>query len=109
MLGTTGLSPLFWLLLLGITGGLVYAQSRRWVEKADLLIIVGVTLLLVWLFPFGLLHKILLLPPLNALAQVLGIDSAIGMILLITGFTCLIAVAAAAVFRLIYNLMSRFI
>lgn len=109
LLGTAGLSPLFWLLLLGIVGGMVYAQSRRWVEKIDLLIIVSVTLLLVWLFPFGLLHKILLLPPLSAVGQVLGIGSAIGLILLIAGFACLLAVAATAIFRLIYNLMSRFV
>jgi serine/threonine protein kinase len=109
LLGTAGLSPLFWLLLMGTVSGMVYAQSRRWVEKVDLLIIVVVTLLLVWLFPFSLLHKILLLPPLNGVMQVLGIGSAVGMILLIAGFACLIAVAAAAVFRLIYNLMSRFI
>ncbi len=109
LLGTAGLSPLFWLLLLGIMVSLVYAQMHRWIEKVDLLIIVGVTLLLVWLFPFGLLHKILLLPPLNGMAQALGLGSVIGLILLIVGFTCLIAVAAAAVFRLIYNLMSRFL
>ena len=108
LLGTAGISPLFWLVLLGCVSGIVYAQSRRWVEKVDLLIILAVTLLLVWLFPFGLLHKILLLPPLNSIAQVIGIGSVIGLILLIAGFACLIAVATTAVFRLIYNLMSRF-
>ncbi|MBW4468580.1 MAG: protein kinase [Pegethrix bostrychoides GSE-TBD4-15B] len=109
LLGTAGLSPLFWLLLLGGMSSIVYAQSQRWIEKVDLLIIIGVTLLLVWLFPFGLLNKILLLPPLNAIAQALGLTSAIGMILLIAGFACLLAVAATAIFRLIYNLMSRFL
>jgi hypothetical protein len=73
-----------------------------------LLIIAGVTLFLVRFLPFALLHKIVLLPPLNTIAQVLGIgNSPLALILLIAGFTGLIAIAATAAFRLIYNLLSR--
>lgn len=106
LLGTAGLSPLFWLILLGIVGGIIFAQTQRWLEKVDLLIIAGVTLLLVWFFPFNLLHKAVLLPPLSGLAQILGAGSP-GIILLIAGFTGLFAIAATAIFRLIYNLMAR--
>jgi hypothetical protein len=110
LLGTIGVSPLFWVILLVVVGGIVYAQSRRWLEKLDLLIIVALTLLLVWLFPFSLLHKIVLLPPLSGMAQALGINShPILTVLFIAGFTCLLAIAATAVFRLIYNLLSRFL
>jgi hypothetical protein len=31
------------------------------------------------------------------------------VVLLIAGFTCLLAIAATVVFRLIYNLLSRFL
>jgi serine/threonine protein kinase len=107
LLGTAALSPLFWLVLLGGMAGVVFAQSRRWLEKVDLLIVAGLTLLLVWLFPFSLLHRIVLLPPLNAIAQVLGLGHPVLMILLIAGFAALVAIAATAIFRLIYNLISR--
>jgi serine/threonine protein kinase len=107
LLGTAVLSPLFWLILLGVVGGVIFAQTQRWLEKVDLLIIGGVTLLLVWFFPFNLLHKIVLLPPLSGLAQILGAGSPIVMILLIAGFTGLFAIAATAIFRLIHNLMTR--
>lgn len=108
LLGTAGLSPLFWLLLLAAMAGMVYAQSRRWVEKIDLLIIAGVTLLLVWLVPFSWLHQVILLPPFQSIAQALGLDgSTILIILFIAAFSSLLALGAATVFRLIYNLLSR--
>lgn len=107
LLGTAGLSPLFWLFLLIVVGVIVFAQTRRWLEKVDLLIIAGLTLLLVWLFPFSLLHKIILMPPLSLMAQALGLGHPILIVLLIAIFTSLLAIAATAVFRLIYNLLSR--
>ncbi len=108
LLGTVGLSPVFWMVLMALVAVMVYAQTRRWLEKVDLLIIAGVTLFLVRFLPFALLHKIVLLPPLNTIAQVLGIgNSPLALILLIAGFTGLIAIAATAAFRLIYNLLSR--
>jgi serine/threonine-protein kinase len=102
LLGTIK-SPLFWLILLIVIAGLIFAQTRRWIEKADLLIVAGVSLLLVWLVPFNLFNRIILQPWLNLLGQ------PILRILLIAGFTCLIAVAATVVFRLIYNLLSRWL
>ncbi|MBF2051024.1 MAG: serine/threonine protein kinase [Elainella sp. C42_A2020_010] len=106
LLGTIGLSPLFWLILLAVVGSIVFAQTRRWIEKIDLVIVAGLTLLLVWFFPFNLLHQIVLVAPLNTLAQTLGLGPRL-MVLLIAGFACLIAVAATATFRLVYNLLSR--
>lgn len=106
LLGTVGLSPVFWLLLLVVMGGLAYAQSRRWIEKVDLAIILGATLLLVALFSG--LHRVILSPPLNSIAQAMGLaGSPILTILFIAGFSALIALGAATVFRLIYNLLSR--
>lgn len=107
LLGTVGLSPWFWLILLAVMGGIIFAQTRRWLEKVDLLIIASLTLLLVWFFPFSLLHKIVLIPPLNGISQALGLGHPIFMVLLVALFTCLVAIAATTVFRLIYNLLSR--
>lgn len=109
LLGTVGFSPLFWVLLLAIMAGLLLAQTRRWLEKVDFVIIAGVTLLAVWLVPFNLLHRIVLMSPLNEIAQALGLGAPILMILLIAGFSGLVAIAGTALFRLIYNLLSRFL
>jgi serine/threonine-protein kinase len=106
LLGTIGLSPLFWIILVAVIGGIVLAQTRRWLEKVDLVIVAVLTLLLVWFFPFNLLHQIVLSPPLNVIAQALGLGPRM-MVLLIAGLACLLAVAATATFRLIYNLLSR--
>jgi serine/threonine protein kinase len=108
LLGTVGLSPIFWIVLLVLVAGAVYAQTRRWLEKIDLLIIASVTLFLVRFLPFALLHKIILVPPISIIAQSLGIANLpLAVILLIAGFACLVAIAATAAFRLIYNLLSR--
>jgi serine/threonine-protein kinase len=109
LLGTAGLSPLFWLVLLTVLGGMIFAQTRRWIEKIDLLIVAGVTLLLVWFAPFNLLHRIILVAPLSSVATALGLGQPVMVVLLIAGFTCLLAIAATVVFRLIYNLLSRFL
>ncbi|MFM7424342.1 MAG: protein kinase domain-containing protein [Elainella sp.] len=107
LVGTATLSPLFWLVLLGVMAGVVFAQSRRWLEKVDLLIVAGLTLLLVCFFPASLLHRVVLLPPLSVIAQALGLGQPLLTILLIAGFAALVAIAATAIFRLIYNLISR--
>lgn len=107
LLGTVGLSPWFWLALLAVMGGIVFAQTRRWLEKVDLLILAGLTLLLVWFFPFSLLHKIVFAPPLYGISQALGLGRPIFTVLLVALFTCLVAIAATTIFRLIYNLLSR--
>jgi serine/threonine protein kinase len=90
-LGTTLISGGFWLLLLA---GLVFAQSRRLIERMDLPIIAGVTLGLV-LF-VEILRKILAASG-NPLVVVLAIALGAG----------LIAICCTALFRLIYLLVHR--
>jgi len=68
---------------------LIFAQTQRWIEKWDLLIIAGITLAIV-LFPPAALHK--------------GIDMPVVAFLAITAG--LIAIALTALFRLIYKLLS---
>jgi serine/threonine protein kinase len=71
-----------------ILGILVFVQTKRWIEKFDLLIISGITLALVALIP--LLHGA------SGILQVLVLAVAGG----------LIAIAIAALFRLIHKLLS---
>jgi len=52
LLGTTLVSPMFWVPWLAGVLGLIYAQSRRWIEGKDLWILAGITLLLVLVIPF---------------------------------------------------------
>ncbi|MBW4513659.1 MAG: serine/threonine protein kinase [Timaviella obliquedivisa GSE-PSE-MK23-08B] len=93
----TAFNPSFWLVLAGVLGVMVFAQSRRWIEKVDLMIIAAITLALVLFVPF--------------LSGILGTLGGIGtptaVILLVSVFSALISVAVATVFRLIYNLLSR--
>ena len=91
-------SPLnagLWLLL---AIGLVLAQSRRLIEKIDLLILSGITLGLVGFLP--LFHRVIL--PFAAGNPWLVIG-------LVAGLMALGAVAAATLFRLIYKLLSTFL
>ncbi len=91
-------SPLnagLWLLL---AIGLVFAQSRRIIEKIDLLILSGITLGLVIFVP--LFHRVVL--PFAA-------GSPLVLIVLVAGLLGLGAVAAATLFRLIYKLLSTFL
>ncbi len=93
----TAINPSFWLVLAGVLGIMVFAQSRRWIEKVDLMIIAAVTLALVIFFPFF-----------NGIIGTLGVaGTSIQVILLLSVFSALMAVAVATVFRLIYNLLSR--
>ncbi|PSB61088.1 serine/threonine protein kinase, partial [filamentous cyanobacterium CCP1] len=95
----TAITPIFWIILLGVMGGIIFAQNRRWIEKVDLVIVAVITLLVV-----------LLVPGFNAavtasLAGAMG--GRFGFVLVAAGFTALLAVAITIVFRLIYNLLSR--
>jgi hypothetical protein len=72
-----------------IVGGLIFAQYRRVIEKADLLIIAGITLGLIYWLPF--------------LRGSLEFSLVAGAAVLV-GTT---AIAAITIFRLIYNLLSR--
>jgi serine/threonine-protein kinase len=93
----TAINPSFWLVLAGVLGVMVFAQSRRWIEKVDLMIIAAITLTLVLFVPF-----------LRGIIGTLGVTGTpIQVILLVAVFSALIAVAVATVFRLIYNLLSR--
>lgn len=85
LLGISGLSAIAW----GVfVGGLVFVQSRRWIEGKDLPIITGITLAVV-----------ILVPALRAYP--------IPTILAITLFSGLSAIAVTALFRLVYRLLLR--
>ena len=72
-----------------ILGGLIYIQSRRWIEKTDLLIVAGITLAMVLFFPF------------------LRYSLAIEIVLVVSILAGASMVAIIALFRLIYGLLSR--
>ena len=71
-----------------ILGVLIFAQTRRWIEKLDLLIIGGISLTLIFFVPF--LHA--------------GISSL--QVAIFAVAAGLIAIAVTAIFRLIYKLLS---
>ena len=96
VLGTTLVNPVFWLLLLGVMGGLVFAQSRRWIERTDLFIIAGITLALVIFLPF-----------LNDFDPIRAVGSVFQTVLISAIFAGLFAVAVGIVFRLVYLMLSR--
>jgi len=85
LLGISGIGAIAW----GVfVGGLVFVQSRRWIEGKDLPIITGITLAVV-----------ILIPALRAYP--------IPTVLAITLFSGLSAIAVTALFRLVYRLLSR--
>lgn len=98
VLGTTLVNPVFWLLLLGVMGGLAFAQSRRWIERTDLLIIAGITLALVLFLPF-----------LNDFAPIRAVGSVFQTVLITAIFAGLFAVAVGIIFRLVYLMLSKFL
>jgi len=72
-----------------ILGGSIYAQSRRWIQRTDLLIVASVTLGMVLFFPF------------------LRYSLSIEIVLVVTILAGASMVAVTALFRLIYGLLSR--
>jgi serine/threonine protein kinase len=94
LLGTTVVSPVFWVPLLGIVMGLIFAQSRRWIERNDLLIIAGITLALV------------AFTPLRQGLTMIATPSLLN-ILMLAIFAGLLAVFVGIVFRLVYLALSR--
>ncbi|NJN21495.1 MAG: serine/threonine protein kinase, partial [Leptolyngbya sp. RL_3_1] len=90
LLGTSLLGSGAWLLLLG---GLVFLQARRIIERLDLVIIAGVTLAVVVLFP-----------PLRMVLATTGSPLQTALVLAI--LAGLMAVVIATLFRLIYRLLS---
>jgi len=95
LLGTSLVSGGFWVLLLA---GLVFFQSRRTIERMDLLIIAGITLAVVLVFPT--LRRILTVP---------GAGNGLVNVLFIAVLAGLLAIAITALFRLIYKLLSSFL
>ncbi|MDJ0702637.1 MAG: serine/threonine-protein kinase [Leptolyngbyaceae cyanobacterium MO_188.B28] len=91
LLGTTVLGSGAWLFLLA---GLIFLQLRRIIERLDLVIIAGVTL-----------GAVLLFPPLRDVFS--GNPSPIQMVLLLTIMASLTAVAITTLFRLIYRILSN--
>ena len=71
-----------------ILGILIFAQSRRWIEKFDLLIIPGISFAIVFFIPF--------------LQGSLGIQQ----IVVLAVAARLVAIAFTSLFRLIYKLLS---
>ncbi len=95
LLGTTAISAGFWLALVGI---LILAQFFRFIEKVDFLILAIISLLAV-----GFVGQ------LNWAGAFIQAGNPFLNILVIAGFTGLIALAIALLFRLIYKLVSRFL
>jgi len=74
---------------LAIIGGLVFLQSRRTIERFDLLIIAGITVLIMFV-------------------PALQFGGSWITTMLLAGLSGLVGVAMTTLFRLIYNLLSRF-
>jgi serine/threonine protein kinase len=70
---------------------LIYAQTRRWLERFDLLIIPTITFAIIYFFPF--------------LQANLGIQT----VIILSGAAGLVAIALTSLFRLIYKLLSLLI
>lgn len=86
-LGTTLMSGGFWL---GLVAILIYSQLRRWIERIDLVIIVGITLAL-----------ILFVPALQG-------GNTLVSIALLGVVSSLVLMTLTLVFQLIYGVLSRF-
>lgn len=80
---------LAWAIAVLILAILIFAQSRRWIEKLDLLIISGITLVIIFLVP--VLHS----------------GFTISVVGLLAVATALIAIALTALFKIIYKLLSQ--
>ncbi|MGD1920161.1 MAG: protein kinase [Pleurocapsa sp.] len=74
-----------------VMGGIVFALSRRIIEKADLIIFAGITAVIVAFVPA--LHSSLVVPSIFMIAAISGAG----------------AIAITAFFRLVYQLLSRFL
>jgi hypothetical protein len=91
LVGTMVVASGFWLILLA---ALIFAQSRRWIERIDLVIFAGITLVVVLFVP--------------VLRRIDDQDILIQHVLLAAIVAALIAVAVTTLFRLIYKLLSTF-
>ncbi|MCY7323951.1 MAG: protein kinase, partial [Phormidesmis sp. CAN_BIN36] len=89
-------APLNAALWLVIALGLVFAQSRRLIEKVDLLILAGITFAVVGF-----------LPTLHAVVVGLSLGSGFLAVAVTAVFGALSAIAITALFRLIYKLLTN--
>ena len=96
LLGTSA-TPIFWLVLAAVVGIMVFAQSRRWIEKVDLVLIAIASLAIVVLLP--MLH--------HSLGGAGGLVPLLQTLLPIVVLAGLGAIAVGLIFRLIYTLLSR--
>ncbi len=87
------LNAVLWLL---IALGLVFAQSRRIIEKVDLLILAGITFAVIGF-----------LPALHAVVAGLSLGSGFLAVAVVAVFGALSAIAITALFRLIYKLLTN--
>jgi serine/threonine-protein kinase len=85
-LSFSGLSMGIWGMVLG---GLIFAQIRRLIEKVDLLIIAAISIALIFFLPI--------------LQGKLGIE----LILIFASMSAAAAIAITAIFKLIYQILSR--
>ncbi|MBD0311779.1 MAG: serine/threonine protein kinase [Microcoleus sp. T3-bin5] len=91
------LSPGVGIGLLGmIVGGLIYGQYRRAIEQTEMLIIGAGTLAMLWFFP-----------ALRSAATMIYPGDPIAGVLFVGWLAALGAIAATAIFRLIYKLLSN--
>lgn len=93
LLGTTVITPTFWLLAVGI---LVLAQYFRWIERTERIIFAIITL-----------GVVLVIPSLRTWGLLQSLGSPIQAVLFLAIFAALIAVAGTILFQLIYRILSR--
>ncbi len=89
-------SPISAGLWLVIALGLVVAQSRRIIEKVDLVILAGITFVVIGF-----------LPVLHAVVVGLSLGNGFLAVAILAGFGALSAIAITALFRLIYKLLTN--
>jgi serine/threonine-protein kinase len=95
LFGTSFISAGFWVVLLI---GLIFVQSRRIIERIDLLIIAGITLTLV----------MVVAPLRRAIATPIA-GNLLFTVVVVAVLAGLAAIALTTLFRLIYKLLSRFL
>ncbi len=94
-LGTSLISTFFWVLLLA---GLVISQSRRVIERIDLVIIATVTL-----------GAVLLFSPLRRIVALANVGNPFLAVVFVAIGSGLLAIAAFTLFRLVYHLLSSIV
>ncbi len=84
-----GVSPVSGGIAMLVLAGMLFVQSRRWIERWDYVILVGISVALM-----------LFIPALRANSPIQGV-------LILAGLGSAVAIAAASLFRLIFALLAR--